>query len=188
MIEMASPVMHLAIAKKYLDNNKNINVQEFIKGTLYPDATHDKDKTHYTKLSRGKDVISHLNGKVDLFKFLKEHESLNDFETGWLLHLVTDYLFFDECFNKKYLENICYEDFCKDLYYAYDCLNLYLEKKYNITKDYYKDYPNEYYPGRGYKKCILSKEEIDKFIEHVSSINLEKYIIKIKDNGENIKP
>ena len=104
---------------------------------------------------------------------------MNDFELGWFLHLITDYLFFEECFTKDYLSKNSYEDFCKDLYFAYRCLNIYLSEKYNITKEDYKDYPSEYYPGKSYETCLLSKELIDKFINRVAVIDLDKNIKKI---------
>lgn len=185
---MACATIHLAIAKKYLENHKDLNYEKVIAGTLYPDAVENNDKSHYTDINRGNDNVSHVRGKVNLYAFLKEHESLNDFELGWFLHLVTDYLFFEECFTEEYLLNNSYKDFCKDLYFAYDRLHLYLSEKYHITKDDYKDYPSEYYPGIPYEDCILSKEMIDTFIEKVSNIDLDKYINKIKKRQNNIKP
>lgn len=185
---MASSSIHLAIAKNYLKKYKQLNYEEVIKGTLYPDAEPDNDKTHYTNPFRGKDNVSHVQGKVDLYAFLEEHPFLNDFEFGWFLHLVTDYLFFLECFTKEYLLSRTYQDFCKELYHAYDCVNLYMEEKYDIKKEDFKDYPSEYYLGIPYEDCILPKDLIDRFIERVSSIDLEAYIVKIKEKKENCLP
>ena len=58
----------------------------------------------------------------------------------------------------------------------------------NITKNDYKSYPSEYYPGFEYKECILSKKLIDEFIDRVSSIDIKEYIKLIKSNKVNIKP
>ncbi len=185
---MACATIHLAITKKYLENHQDLNYEKVIAGALYPDAVKDNDKSHYTDINRGNDNISHVRGKVNLYFFLKEHKELNDFELGWFIHLATDYLFFEECFSEEYLLNNSYEDFCKDLYYAYDHLNLYLSKKYNITDTDYKNYPSEYYPGKPYEDCVLSKEKIDAFIIEVSSIDFDKYIKKIKEYQSNIKP
>lgn len=185
---MACATIHLAIAKKYLDNHKELDYEKFIEGTLYPDAVEDKDKSHYTDKNRGSDNISHLRGKVNLYSFLKEHENIESFERGWFLHLITDYLFFEECFTTEYLLKNSYSDFCKDLYFAYNCLNLYISEKYNIIEEDYKSYPSEHYSGIPYQNCILSLEMIDDFIERVSSINLDNYIMKIKQNKKNIKP
>lgn len=188
VINMACATIHLAIAKKYLKNHKELNYKKFIAGTLYPDAIENNDKSHYTDINRGSDNISHIRGKVNLYAFLKEHKSLNDFEIGWFLHLITDYLFFEECFTEEYLLNNSYEKFCQDLYFAYNHLNLYLSEKYDITENDYQDYPSEYYPGKPYKKCILPKKMIDKFINRVSTTNLNEYIIKLLKHQKNIKP
>lgn len=185
---MASATIHLAIAKKYLENHQNLNAEKVITGTLYPDATKNKDQAHYTNPNRGKDNLSHLQGKVNLYAFLSEHKTLDDFKLGWFLHLVTDYLFFKECFTIEYLQNHSYEEFCKDLYYAYNHLNLYLTQKYHITKEDYKAYPTEYYPGVPYENCTLSKEMIDAFINKVSKIDLDEYIKKIQKHQSNVKP
>ena len=157
---MECATIHLAIAKKYLETHTSLNYRDVIAGTLYPDAADNNDESHYTNLNRGTDNVSHVRGKVNLYSFLKDHETLNDFEFGWFLHLVTDYLFFEECFTSKYLLENSYEQFCKDLYFAYNHLNLYLTEKYNITEKDYIDYPSEYYSGVPYEECILSKEMI----------------------------
>ncbi len=185
---MACATIHLAIAKKYLEKHPTLNYRDVISGTLYPDAADNNDESHYTNLNRGNDNISHVRGKVSLYSFLKNHKYLNDFELGWFLHLITDYLFFEECFDTEYLLENSYEQFCKDLYFAYIHLNLYLSEKYNITKDDYIDYPSEYYSGVSYKECILSKDLIDTFINRVSSIDIEKYIKKIQKTRSNVKP
>ena len=178
---MASATIHLAIAKKYLEKHNELDYEKVIAGTLYPDATKDSNKTHYTEAYRGKDNLSHVRSKVNLYNFLNENKSLDNFKLGWFLHLVTDYLFFEECFTEEYLLNTSYNDFCRDLYFAYDHLNLYLTQKYQISKDDYKDYPSEYHQGLPYENCILSKDAVDAFINRVSSIDLDKYIKKYKN-------
>ncbi len=185
---MACATIHLAIAKKYLEKNNTLNYDKFIAGTLYPDAVNDNDKSHYTDKNRGRDNVSHVRGKVNLYSFLQDHNNLDDFELGWFLHLITDYLFFEECFTTKYLLENSYESFCKDLYFAYSCLNTYLSEEYKIVEEDYKSYPSELYPGILYQDCILSKDAINIFIKKVSSIDINSYIIKIKDNKKNVKP
>lgn len=187
---MASSAMHLAVAKKYLEKNKdkNLDYKKVMAGTLYPDATNDKDKTHYTMAERRDNNITHLASKVDLYAFLNDNAVLDDFKLGWFLHLVTDYLFFAECFTEDYLLHHTYDQFRKDLYFVYDCLEKYIESKYNITRDDYESYPSEYHEGTFYQESIFSKDLIDSFIERVSSLNLEEYIDKIKETKGNVKP
>ena len=116
---MACATIHLAIAKKYFETHTTLNYKDVIAGTLYPDAADNNDESHYTNLNRVNDNVSHVRGKVNLYSFLKDHKYLNDFELGWFLRLFTDYLFFEECFNTEYLLENSYEQFCKDLYFAY---------------------------------------------------------------------
>ncbi len=185
---MACATIHLAIAKKYLEKHSNLNNDDFIAGTLYPDADSDNDATHYTDKMRCNDNVSHVRGKVNLYKFLEEHEEMNDFELGWFLHLVTDYLFFEECFTEEYLLSKSYDEFCKELYHAYYVVNQYLEDKFGLTREYYKAYPESYYPGIPYEECILPAYLVDNFIDRVDKIEIDKYIEKIKENKINIKP
>ena len=187
---MASSAMHLAVAKKYLEKNKdkNFNYKKVMAGTLYPDAAKDKDKTHYTMSCRGNNLVTYLASKVSLYDFLVVHEVVESFELGWFIHLVTDYLFFAECFSEEYLLTHSYEEFRRDLYFAYACLGKYLSEKYKLTIDDYESYPSEYHEGILYRDSILTKETIDSFIERVSSINIEDYINKIKKAKRNVLP
>ncbi len=186
---MASSGMHLAVAKEYLKKYNNIkNTKDFLNGTLYPDSVQDKVLTHYTTPSKNANLVKYLQNKVNLFEFLQKHPDLTDFELGWFLHIVTDYLFFDEMFSDEYLENVSYKKFKDDLYFSYSCLRDYLAKKYDVTKADYIDYPNLYFDGGKYEPCLISKNSLDKFIERVCSIDLEKYIQKIIEAKNNIKP
>lgn len=185
---MASSAMHLAIAKKYIEKHNNLNYREFIKGTLYPDAQKNSIELHYPMSSVIDEFAISVYEKVNLYAFLIDHPNLNGFELGYFLHLVTDYLFFRECFDNNYLMNTKCEEFFRELYHTYDCLDSYLFTKYNITKNDYKDYPSEYYPGTPYEECLLSREFVDNFIKRVSSIDLDEYINKIKAHKGNVKP
>ena len=187
---MASSAMHLAIAKKYLEKNKdkNFDYKKVMAGSLYPDATNDKDKTHYTMAERGNNNVTHLASKVDLYAFLNDNAVLDDFKLGWFIHLITDYLFFSECFTEEYLLSHSYEQFRSDLYFAYDCLGKYLSEKYELTIEDYESYPSEYYEGSYYQESIFSKDLIDSFIERVSSVNIKEYIDKIRNAKGNVKP
>ena len=187
---MASPNMHLAIAKKYLEKNPGIDSASFLSGTIYPDAMRDnKAITHYTIKVSTDSLKKHLINKVNLYNFLQDHKNMNSFELGWFLHLVGDYIFFTECFDEEYIDKVDYKDFCHALYYSYDCTNKYLWGKYSLTMDDLTEYPGEYYPGfPEYRKCILTIEQVENFIDKVSSIDINKYIEKILKTGYNVKP
>lgn len=68
---MASPAIHLAIAKKYMENN-HFNDKVFIKGALYPDAQSNSVKLHYPKSDEIGEFAIGVYDKVDLYSFLVE--------------------------------------------------------------------------------------------------------------------
>ena len=150
---MPGYVIHLAVANEYKRKHKTEikNYKEFIRGTIYPDNVKDKSLTHYGPTS----------SKPDLKEFLKEHNiDANDFEKGYFIHLVTDFLFYN-----KYLE--C---FSKDIYNDYDILNKKLEEKYNvILLDEIKD---KVFHKEGELK-LLNLDTILEFIDKTSECDLK---------------
>ena len=108
---MAGYVIHLAVAESYIkkheDDIKDYN--RFIEGVIFPDSISDKSITHYGEKS----------SKTDLKAFLEDNKIDNDYNKGYFLHLVTDYIFYNKLL--KY--------FSKDIYNDYDILNEKLQKK-----------------------------------------------------------
>ncbi len=194
---MASFNIHLAVGKRYIEKNKQIkNKKEFYKGIIAPDLVEDKKISHYTGEQNKKDVLDYLSKKVQLNKYVKSENFDSDYQKGVFLHLITDYLFFNNFFEMNYLKNISYEDFCKDLYYSYDITNEYLESKYKIdctdfseqiNKNIEKD-KKEKNTSDEIRTNILEFYKIDDFIEYVSSIDLENYKNKIIENNSNVLP
>ena len=80
---MASPAMHLAIAKIYIGKHNNLNYKNFIKGTLYPDAETNSIKLHYPKSFIMGEFAIGVYDKVNLYVFLTDYPKLNDFELGY---------------------------------------------------------------------------------------------------------
>lgn len=87
---MPGYVIHVAIANEYLRKNKGKvkNVDKFILGVLTPDNTADKSLTHYGENS----------SRPNLRLFLEKNGVNNDYDMGYFLHLLTDYLFFNYYF------------------------------------------------------------------------------------------
>ena len=148
---MAGYVIHLAVAEaykvKHIDDIKNY--EDFIKGVIFPDSVSDKSLTHYGEKS----------SKVNLKEFLRENEIDNDYNKGYFLHLVTDYIFYN-----KFLD--C---FSKDIYNDYDILNEIIQKKFNVI------IPESVNDKVFYKRVytsILAEEKVIKFIEEVSDYKL----------------
>lgn len=193
---MASFNIHLAVGKRYIEKSKSIeNLNEFYKGIIEPDLS-DKKISHYTGLQDKTDLLNYLANKVQLNEYLNNNIIDSDYEKGVFLHLVTDYLFFNNFFDNNYLSSISYENFCKDLYYSYDITNEYLESKYKVDYTNFLELINnninndrkEKNVSDEIRKNILPQNKLDEFIEYVSNISLEKYKDKIIKANDNVLP
>ena len=150
---MAGYVIHLAVAEAYIKKHpKDIDdYNQFVEGVIFPDSVSDKSITHYGEKS----------SKVNLKWFLKENKINNDYNKGYFLHLVTDYIFYN-----KFL--VC---FSKDIYNDYDILNKKLQEKFDVKipenikeKIFYKE-GSENRQKDVYIQVPLSKEEIKASME-----------------------
>jgi hypothetical protein len=188
--------IHIAIGNCYIKKYKINNKLAFYNGLVEPDLKEPKTVSHYSGIQDKNNLFNHLENKVLLNNFLEKNNIENDYKKGEFLHLLTDYLFFNSYFNKDYLSKIPYDKFCKDLYYSYDFTNDYVDKKYKVAFIVHKDeiekkiansrkrvnMDNKEYTN------LLNYDELDNFIEKVSSIDLDKYAQKIKDLGKNTLP
>ena len=88
--------IHIAVANKYLNNNKNKYKSrlEFLKGSVYPDLSLDKAKSNCSGPINDNLSIS-LKSKVNLGEYLSLNKGNTDFDEGVLLHVVTDYYFYN---------------------------------------------------------------------------------------------
>ena len=148
---MAGYVIHLAVAETYIKKHPDdiIDYNKFIKGVLFPDGVSDKSITHYGEKS----------SKTNLKWFLEENKIDDDFNKGYFLHLVTDYVFYNKLL----------ECFSKDIYNDYDILNKELQEKFNVK------IPKEIKERVFYKEGKTKNLELDsiiKFIEEVSDYKL----------------
>lgn len=182
--------IHLAIGKRYIEKQKNKkdvikNENSFYNGLVAPDLVTDKKISHYTTETNKNNLEKYLLEKVRLDLYLKDNKVETDFEKGVFLHLLTDYLFFNEFFEKEFIKNIDYQDFVRDLYYSYEMTNEYLNKKYNIDfsifgdrleKNIRKNKKEKKLEDSDLKekKLIFSEKDLDEFIEKISSINIKE--------------
>lgn len=150
---MPGYVIHLAVANEYMKKNKNEikNKDEFLLGIMAPDFVDDKSKTHYGPQS----------SQVSLRKYLQENEINSDFDKGYFLHLITDFIFYN-----KILDTIS-----KEIYNDYDILNKYLSEKYEVE---ILDKIKKYVHFKDGVLKILSKEKAEKVIEVSSNVNLNE--------------
>ena len=194
---MASFNIHLAIGKRYLEKNKlGIDEKKFYRGIVDPDLVPNKKISHYTSFNDKMYLLEYLSHKVELKNYLDNEYDASDYQKGIFLHLITDYLFFNNFFDCEYLKNVDYFEFCRDLYYSYSLINEYLDNKYGINyKDFGSELEDNIALNKQSKKAdsqigknILPVEKVDAFIEYVSDIDLEKYSCKIIENGGNVFP
>lgn len=158
---MPGYTIHLAVGKVYQQNNEIIDVESFEKGIIAPDLSKDKGKSHYGEYS----------SNPDLDRYLRERNITNEFDEGYFLHLVTDYLFYN-----KYLKK-----WDKFIYDDYDKLNNKLIEKYRIT------IPKELLDvvkTKDGELTVLNEADIYKFIDAVGRINVRKML---KDNRTSLK-
>ena len=155
---MPGYVVHLAVAQEYLKTHKEKYSQEFMEGTVAPDFTSDKSKTHYGKSP----------AYTNLKNFLENNKIDTDYNRGFFLHLITDYLFYN-----KYLDK--FEK--PQIYDDYDYTNKKLIEKYNVTIiDNVKD---KIYFKEGTPR-ILTLELACKVIDEISKLNLDEVEQEVK--------
>ena len=159
---MAGYIIHIAIAKKYLEEHPLENEEEFIQGVIFPDKTDDKKKTHYGKSP----------AYTNLKTFLENNKLDTSFKRGHFMHLITDYLFYNyylESFSKKYI------------YHDYDVLNKELIKKYEIKIP--ENVKNDIFFETG-TTHILNMELACKIIDEISQVDLEQAQSEIMKNSK----
>ena len=158
---MPGYVVHIAIAQEYLKkHNKNYS-QDFVLGSIAPDFESDKSKSHYGKSP----------AYTSLSNFLKTNIPTSDFEQGYFLHLVTDYLFYN-----YYVEN-----FRKpQIYDDYDFTNDFLIKKYDVILP--KEAKDKVFFKDGVPQ-ILTLPFACKFIDEISSLTLEEIMKEVNENN-----
>ena len=151
---MPGYVIHLAIGKKYIENNNIRDKEKFLKGCIAPDLL-DKKTSHYGNSS----------DNPDFQKFLEQNSLSSEYNQGYLLHLISDYLFYN-----KYLKNFI-DEFSDEIYHDYNKLNEVLIKKYNV------EVPSEIESVVGLEAgepINFDRESICRFIDAVAQIDLEK--------------
>lgn len=148
---MPGYVIHLAIAEKNINLSNIRNKEEFVKGVIAPDILKNIGiNSHYGNSSN-----------PNLEKFFEKHNLETDYNKGYFLHLVTDYLFYN-----RFLK-----EWSPEIYADYNSLNSILIKKYGIQ------IPKEV---RNYVKfedkalTILNFDDIITFIETVGKIPINQ--------------
>lgn len=138
----------------FIENNDIRDKEKFLKGCIAPDLL-DKKTSHYGNSS----------DNTDFQKFLEQNSLSSEYNQGYLLHLISDYLFYN-----KYLKNFI-DEFSDEIYHDYNKLNEVLIKKYNV------EVPSEIESVVGLETgepINFDRESICRFIDAVAQIDLEK--------------
>lgn len=162
---MAGYIIHIAVGEEFLRNypNEIKKYDDFIEGIIYPDSVTDKSLTHYGPKS----------SMTNLKEFFIDRDIKEDFDKGYFLHLVTDYLFYNrflKVFSKKYIYN------------DYDILNKSIEKEFKVKiPEKIKD--KVFYKSE--RTQILNLEKTIKFIKETAKYDLNDIKKAVFNNDEN---
>ena len=157
---MPSYVVHLATAQEYFRKHNREFSQEFMLGSIEPDFTTDKSKTHYGKSP----------AYTNLRNYLESNKIDTDFNQGYFLHLVTDYLFYN-----YYLDELKKPEIFDD----YDIISKPIIEKYNVVLPQKVKEITTFKTG---KTKILSLELAYKVIDEVSDLTLEEIEKEVMNN------
>ena len=164
---MASSIIHLAIAKKVLENITVDNEKDYYLGSIAPDISkqigHDKEEAHFQKNS--KKEIPNLNLFIKRYPFFK----YNSFDLGYFIHLYTDKLWHEEFLQKirtkkaiQLLDGTTFEgtnEEIKNMIYSdYTNLNTKIIDEYNLDLSlFYEEYK---IPKTNIKEIPIDKLDI----------------------------
>lgn len=155
-------IIHIAVAQENLKKHNLDYNKDFIIGSVLPDFTTDKSKTHYGKSP----------AYTNLKAFLLNNDIETDLNKGKFLHLITDYLFYN-----YYVENISK----KYIYDDYDKTNKYIIDKYNVK--IIDEIVGKIFYLKGEPK-ILNFVLIDKIITEISNLDIFKVAEEVLNDNQ----
>ncbi len=177
---MASLIVHCAVAYEYAKTNVIENMEDFIKGTLFPDIE-DKGTRHFSHYVDPKETIENLYNKVDLNSFVKKFDIGSDFNKGYFLHMLVDYIFYHDYSTQKYFQNHSFENVLKQFGVEYNKLNKPIYDKYPFSLKYIPKEVKQYFNMETLPEPkYMPAEDIFDIIEYCSNFNLEHWYNEIK--------
>ncbi|MBR1926106.1 MAG: hypothetical protein IJ837_04595 [Clostridia bacterium] len=187
---MPSLTIHLAVGMEYLKNFEILNKEMFLDGVMAPDLLGrqgkvQKRQAHFSdKCSDFATFQKACESYVNLYSYLSKKDIKNDYDRGYFLHLLTDYLFytkfvFEQVFKKD--KTIDENSYCPKFFYDdYNCVDKHIEAKYNVNNS------KNPWAGKGEEgePKYLKKTDLYKFIDLCSKIDLEKLREKVLTNKD----
>lgn len=167
---MPSLAMHLAIAKKYLEQHPEENEEEFYQGAIAPDMK------PILEIGNGRLHYGENSHRPGLNKYYQEEGLNSSYNRGYFQHLLTDYLFYNKFF----------DEFSYDIYDDYTRMNTRIIKRYGLEIP--EDIQKHIEKLDGEIK-VIDEDSVYKFIETVGKLDLENYQEQIseKDKEHKIK-
>lgn len=161
---MPGYVIHLAVGEEFIKNHPNEikNYNAFTDGIIYPDSVKDKSLTHYGEKS----------SMVNLKDFFIDRDLNTDFNKGYFIHILTDYIFYNK-FLKVFSREVVHDD--------YNILNKELEDKFKI-KIPAKVKDKVFYKAG--KTRILNLEETIEFIKETGKYDLDDIKTAVLNDDE----
>ena len=177
--------MHLAIAKEYLNKHREEDEKEFILGTIAPDidmkdinkyikgVNSDKNSHHFGENYNTTDAIEYMRKKVNFDKFFSYNNLSTSFLRAYFLHLISDYLFFGEYITHEDIKGMSLVEIRDKGYADYNRITSKLIEKYNLViPESIKEIVSGYSDG---ELEIIQEEQVYKFIEDISNININEF-------------
>jgi len=185
---MASLAMHMAIASEYCKKNNYVNEKEFLRGSIAPDTSKDKKKSHFTMDGIRPNSDEEYYFYVSLEDYVEENKIEDDFKKGEFMHLLTDKLFYAKfLMQKESVKNFQDGDQQKllgVLYQDYNRVTGVLHEKYDLDLG---KLPEISRTTCDKEPTLFKKDEIIKFIERCASINLQKEYDEINERLSKMK-
>ena len=184
---VATIITHLAIAKRYLENNPGFvdDVKSFYDGNILPDLAPDKEVSHYgnRQLVDG-DIVARNVNKIGIKKFLKENPLDSDLNKGRLLHLYTDLEYYKTLIPNDYVKTLTWNEYRKDIIYTWWLDKQKSHDKYaglfdktsyaGELKDMYRRFhesdANEFQNNPA--TALYTEAELEQFIERIAKVDL----------------
>ncbi|MBO4245220.1 MAG: hypothetical protein J5892_00560 [Bacilli bacterium] len=175
--------IHLAVAKKYLENHPEEDKKAFMLGTLGVDINEidisnyikidsdDKNARHFGLNQNTDNIIDYMKRKVDLGLFLSKNDINNSFLRAYFLHLLCDYYFFGDYIFDESIAQLPLMEAIKIGYNDYSLITPILIEKYQlIVPPEAKKFTD--LQGVGDIR-FLKVDLVDKFISDMANLDLE---------------
>ena len=182
---MPSQIIHLAIAKKYMQKHPGVikDEQAFIDGNILPDLNPDKAVSHCGIRREMHDLVKRNQEKVNPQKFAETHDMSLELNQGQYLHLFVDYQYYNVML-VDYFREISIPQSSIDMYEVTRRDDKYLCNKYGVAytdSTYHRELQNindrwdcerakERLSAGYHFNCVYSLEELERFIDEMSNV------------------